>query len=229
MSGYSVQIDRKRFPEPTVNVCGRPLRWLSSWLSFGRLEATFGADGWESHHPGRVIGAPQTVLKTAGLPSTHVRQGPLSSVARGSDSSSVRLCLPRVMELAVVLAAFDFVLRCSGSAHGNCVTVSNPVHLVSSRDPPFPSVSSHTQFRRPSCPSGSFCVRLVPRMRDTVPSDRPLVLALAEAPGRWWYADPPPQSPRDLSITAPFESVCGPARARIRRRNRRPHPPTCLR
>ena len=54
--------------------------------------------------------APQTVLKTAGLPSAYVRQGPLKFRRRRSDSRSVRVCMPTVVELAVVLAVIDSVL-----------------------------------------------------------------------------------------------------------------------
>ena len=50
-------------PSASALVFGRLLRWLSSWLSSAAEMA--GMDGNRTH-PGRVIGAPQTVLKTAG-------------------------------------------------------------------------------------------------------------------------------------------------------------------
>src|SRR2546427_5623221 len=58
------------------------------------------------------------------------------------------------------------VLSCPAGSYS---VLAYPISLavVSSRVPPVPTVSSRTQFRSLSCPLVSFCVLLVPRMRDT--------------------------------------------------------------
>ena len=62
-----------------------------------------GMDGNRTH-PGRPSSAPQTVLKTAGLPSARVRGGLLRFDCVHSDSRIVRLPPPVSVELAVFLA-----------------------------------------------------------------------------------------------------------------------------
>ena len=51
--------------------------------------------------------SPQTVLKTAGLPSTRVRRGPLRFDHPHSHSRIVRHCPPPSVKLAVILAVSD--------------------------------------------------------------------------------------------------------------------------
>jgi hypothetical protein len=78
--------------------------WLSSWLSSPRKVA--GMDGNRTH-PGRLNSAPQTVLKTAGLPSTDVHRGPLQFDRTPSDTRTVRHCPLVSVKLAVFLAVSD--------------------------------------------------------------------------------------------------------------------------
>jgi hypothetical protein len=75
-----------------------PLLWLSSWVS--QRPNLAGMDGNRTQ-PGRLNSAPQTVLKTAGLPSTDVYRGPLEFGRRPLDSKMVRLCPPVFAELAL--------------------------------------------------------------------------------------------------------------------------------
>jgi len=60
-------------PPRCMDVRERVLLWLSCWLSVAWRLA--GMDGNRTH-PGRLSSAPQTVLKTAGLAFTTVRQRP---------------------------------------------------------------------------------------------------------------------------------------------------------
>src|SRR5712691_467951 len=62
-------------------------------------------------HPGRLSSAPQTVLKTAGLPSTWVRGSPGKFDRAPSDSRIVHLCPPLSVELAVFLAVSRLIHR----------------------------------------------------------------------------------------------------------------------
>jgi hypothetical protein len=64
-----------------------PALWLSSWLSRRRNLA--GMDGNRTH-PGRLNSAPQTVLKTAFLPSAIVRQRPPKIKSQDPASTDVR-------------------------------------------------------------------------------------------------------------------------------------------
>ncbi len=68
------------------------------------MEVESGGDGWESNPPRTPHSAPQTVLKTAGLPSTAVQGGPLEFDHAASDSRIVLLRPPVSVELAVLLA-----------------------------------------------------------------------------------------------------------------------------
>jgi hypothetical protein len=62
-----------------------------------------------------LIVGPQTVLKTAGLPSTYVPRGLLQFDRGPSDSRIVRPCPPAFAELAVILAVGDRIARESQS------------------------------------------------------------------------------------------------------------------
>src|SRR5712692_5121212 len=72
-----------------------------------------GMDGNRTH-PGRLSSAPQTVLKTAGLPSIDVHRGPLQFDRTPSDSRTVRLCPAVSVTLAVFLAVIDELLIAPG-------------------------------------------------------------------------------------------------------------------
>ncbi len=65
-----------------------------------------GMDGNQTH-PGRLISAPQTVLKTAGLRSTDVRQRPQQFSRMRRQSMNVRIHPPLSAALVVFLAVSD--------------------------------------------------------------------------------------------------------------------------
>src|SRR6266481_8820895 len=65
-----------------------------------------GMDGNRTH-PGRLSSAPQTVLKTAGLRSTDVRQRPQQFSRMRRQSMNVRIHPPLSAALAVFLAVSD--------------------------------------------------------------------------------------------------------------------------
>jgi hypothetical protein len=88
-------------PFPETRRLGRGPVWLSTWLS--RRPNLAGMDGNRTH-PGRLNSAPQTVLKTADLPSTNVRWCPLKTKSHESASADVRWRLPTSGRMAVILA-----------------------------------------------------------------------------------------------------------------------------
>src|SRR6266851_9796606 len=93
----------------TANDSENRLRvWLSTWLSSTPNLA--GMDGNRTH-PGRLSSAPQTVLKTAALPSRAVHGGPLEFDRAPSDSTIVQLRPPLSVELAVFLAVSRLIHR----------------------------------------------------------------------------------------------------------------------
>ena len=93
-----------RSPLQPAKVRSRSLRWPSSWLP--RVGKLAGMDGNRTH-PGRLSSAPQTVLKTAGLPSTDVRQGAHTFSYARSQSVIVRDGPQPSAGLAVILAVVD--------------------------------------------------------------------------------------------------------------------------
>jgi hypothetical protein len=90
-----------RRPLSIARIRVRPLLWLSSWLS--RPPILAGMDENRTH-PGRLNSAPQTVLKTAGLPTTDVHGSTPQLDRAPSDSRIVHLCPPASIKLAVFLA-----------------------------------------------------------------------------------------------------------------------------
>src|SRR5229473_8183501 len=83
-----------------------PLLWLSFWLSFRQNLA--GMDGNRTH-PGRLSSAPQTVLKTAGVPSITVPSSPLPFSRKYRLSTILRCRTPTSADLAVILAVMKLL------------------------------------------------------------------------------------------------------------------------
>ena len=114
-------------------------RWLSTASEPGAescilavMTAEIGGDGWESNPPRTNQQAPQTVLKTAGLPSRQVRSGPPEFGSAPSDFRIVRLCVSACTESAVVLAVIDLLLESRSGRRGSRDRAYTPARSMTS-------------------------------------------------------------------------------------------------